>query len=69
MAGRVVSTASVMAAIKITPPMVGVFCFPLCQVGPSSRIFWPNFSSRSFLMMTGAIRAASTNARPAVCSR
>ena len=58
-----------MATIKITPPMVGVFCFPLCQVGPSSRIFWPNFSSRSFLMMPGAMRTATTKASPAVCNR
>jgi uncharacterized lipoprotein YajG len=46
------STPKAQAAMKMTPPIVGVFSLPICQVGPSSRIFWPNFSSCS-RRMTG----------------
>ena len=31
-----------------TPPMVGVPAFFWCALGPSSRMYWPIWNSRSF---------------------
>jgi len=33
-----------------TPPMVGVPAFFWCACGPSSRMYWPIWNSRSFWM-------------------
>ena len=33
-----------MPIINMIPPIVGVPCLFLCQVGPTSLIVWPNFS-------------------------
>ena len=39
--------ATAMARMNINPPMVGVPCLDMCQVGPSSRMDCPAFSRRS----------------------
>ena len=36
--------ATAMPKMNISPPMVGVPCLFLCQLGPTSRMVWPNFS-------------------------
>ena len=33
-----------MAMMNMSPPMVGVPCLAICQVGPSSLMDWPAFS-------------------------
>ena len=38
------ATATAAAMMNISPPMVGVPCLFLCQLGPTSRMVWPNFS-------------------------
>ena len=39
-----------VAAMNMMPPMVGVPCLDMCQVGPSSLMDWPAFSRRSMGM-------------------
>jgi hypothetical protein len=36
--------AAPMARMNIIPPMVGVPCLDMCQVGPSVRMAWPAFT-------------------------
>jgi hypothetical protein len=36
-----------------TPPMVGVPAFFWCALGPSSRMYWPIWNSRSRLITSG----------------
>ena len=36
--------AMAMPKMNMSPPMVGVPCLFLCQLGPTSRMVWPNFS-------------------------
>ena len=40
------NTTMATAAINISPPMVGVPCLDMCQVGPSSLMAWPAFHRR-----------------------
>ena len=50
------------AKINMSPPMVGVPDFLLCQEGPSSRISCPNFSLIKRGRMSGAAMALTANA-------
>ena len=36
-----------MPRMNMSPPMVGVPCLDMCQVGPSSLMDWPAFIRRS----------------------
>lgn len=42
-----VTMATPIPRINISPPMVGVPCLDMCQVGPSSRMLCPAFHLRS----------------------
>ncbi len=42
------TVGSKMAMAMSTPPMVGVPDFFWCDCGPSSRMYWPIWNSRSF---------------------
>ncbi len=35
------------------PPMVGVPAFFMCDLGPSSRMYWPIWNSRSLAISQG----------------
>jgi hypothetical protein len=48
------SPASVTAAMMRSPPMVGVPALDWWLAGPSSRMYWPNFSFCSQRMSGGA---------------
>ncbi len=47
-----------------TPPIVGVPDFFWCDWGPSSRMYWPIWNSRSFWMTYGPINRAINSAVP-----
>ena len=36
------TAATELPMMNMMPPMVGVPCLFLCQLGPTSRIVWPN---------------------------
>ena len=56
------SAAAAMAMINMTPPMVGVPCLAMCQVGPSERMDCPAFSRRSRGMRICPTMAATPKA-------
>ena len=57
------STVGRTIAITIRmPPMVGVPDFLRCDCGPSSRMNWPIWNSRSFWITHGPINSAISRA-------
>ena len=51
-----------MAMQMSTPPMVGVPAFFWCALGPSSRMYWPIWNSRSFSMTNGPMMSVISSA-------
>src|SRR5215469_4891732 len=56
------TVGSRMAMAMSTPPMVGVPDFFWCDLGPSSRMYWPIWNSRSFWMTYGPMNSAMSSA-------
>ena len=63
-------SAAAIAPMNRMPPIVGIFCFFMCQVGPSSRIFCPNLSFRRKRITVGpsAAETAKANANAMIAS-
>ena len=51
-----------MAMMNMMPPMVGVPCLDMCQVGPSVRMAWPAFSRCSSGISSWPAMAATPKA-------
>ena len=62
------STTIMVAAMNIRPPMVGVPCFDMCQVGPSSLMDCPAFSRRRAGMIPLPKMALITKPRTAAAA-